>query len=240
MEAASDTSRQVNKVCGGSQSSNEKNRGSSRSRRPKNVRNSRAPNHDNKPVVCFCCGRPGHRAKDSSCPAAGKTCNNCGKQGHFPGVCKGAPKRVTDSPNIAYQRNANGLRYVTVEDNAGSDDECLFAIGGNMEDNTVQITVEGTLIPVIVDSGASVNVLDSATFNRLSDSGVVLRDSCVKIYAYGSKSPLPVKGIFNANVSTPQVQTQTDFVVVENLHARSLLGKKRQRTLVCLELDRNT
>ena len=236
MEAASDTSRQVNKVCGGSQSSNKKNRGSSRSRQPKNVRNSRALNHDKKPVVCFCCGRPGHCAKDSSCPAAGKTCNNCGKQGHFAGVCKGAPKRVTDSPNIAYQRNANGLRYVTVEDNAGSDDECLFAIGGNMEDNTVQITVEGTLIPVIVDSGASVNVLDSATFNRLSDSGVVLRDSCVKIYAYGSKTPLPVKGIFNANVSTPQVQTQADFVVVENLHAGSLLGRKTATDLGLLRV----
>ena len=115
MEAASDASRQVNKVCSGSQRSNEKNWGSSRSRRPKNVRNSRAPNDDKKPVVCFCCGRPGHRAKDSSCPAAGKTCSNCGKQGHFAGVCKGAPKRVTDFPDIAYQRNANELRYVTVE-----------------------------------------------------------------------------------------------------------------------------
>ena len=45
-------------------------------------------------------------------------------------------------------------------------------------------------------------------------------------YAYGSKTPLPVKGILNANVSTSQLQTQADFVVVENLHAGSLLGKK--------------
>ena len=52
---------------------------------------------------------------------------------------------------------------MTVEDNTDSGDEYLFAIGSNMEHNTVQITVEGTLIPVIVDSGASVNVLDSAT-----------------------------------------------------------------------------
>ena len=112
---------------------------------------------------------------------------------------------------------------MTVEDNTDSDDEYLFAIGSSMEDNTVQITVEG---PVIVDSGASVNVLDSATFNRLSESGVVLRDSRVKIYTYGSKTPLPVKGIFNPNVSTSQLQTQADFVVVESLHAGSLLGKK--------------
>ena len=236
MEEASDTSRQVNKICSGSQRSNEKIRGSSRSRRPKNARNSRAPNHDKKPVVCFCCGRSGHRAKDSSCPAVGKTCSNCGKKGHFAGVCKSAPKRVTDSPNIAYQRNANGLRYVTVEDNTDSDDEYLFAIGSNMEDNAVQITVEGTLIPVIVDSGASVNVLDSATFNRLSESGVILRDSRVKIYAYGSKTPLPVKGIFKANVSTSQLQTQADFVVVENLHAGSLLGKKTATDLGLLRV----
>ena len=165
-----------------------------------------------------------------------KTCSNCGKQGHFAGVCKSAPKRVTDSPNIAYQRNANGLRYVAVEDNTDSDDEYLFAIGSNREDNTVQITVEGTLIPVIVDSGASVNVLDSATFNRLSESGVILRDSRVKIYAYGSKTPLPVKGIFKANVSTSQLQTQADFVVVENLHAGSLLGKKTATDLGLLRV----
>ena len=121
-----------------------------------------------------------------------------------------------------------------VEDNTDSDDEYLFAIGSNMEDNTVQITVEGKLIPVIVDSGASVNVLDSATFNRLSESEVVLRDSRVKIYAYGSKTPLPVKGIFNANVSTSQLQTQADFVVVESLHEGSLLGKKNGNNNVTL------
>ena len=51
---------------------------------------------------------------------------------------------------------------MTVEDNTGSDGEYLFAIGGNMEDNTVQITVEGTLVTVIVDSGPSVNVYCTA------------------------------------------------------------------------------
>ena len=39
MAEASDKSRQVKKICSGSQRSNEKNRGSSRSRRPKNARN---------------------------------------------------------------------------------------------------------------------------------------------------------------------------------------------------------
>ena len=95
----------------------------------------------------------------------------------------------------------------------------MFAIGGNKEDNNVPITVEGTSIPVIIDSGASVNVLDSDTFSQLTDKGIILRHSNVKIYPYGSEMPLPVKGTFNAIVSTPDFHTRADFVVVENLNA---------------------
>ena len=81
------------------------------------------------------------------------------------------------------------------------------------------------MIPVIIDSGASVNALDSATFGKLAED-FVLRRSTVKIYPYGSETPLPVKGTFSANVSTPTLHTRADFVVVENFNAGSLLGKK--------------
>ena len=112
----------------------------------------------------------------------------------------------------------------------------MFAIGGNKEDNTVPITVEGTSIPVIIDSGASVNVLDSDTFSQLTDKGIILRHSKVKIYPYGSEMPLPVNGTFNANVSTPDLHTRADFVVVENLNAGSLLGKKTVMELGLLRI----
>jgi transposase InsO family protein len=42
-------------------------------------------------VVCFCCGRPGHKAKDKRCPARSAVCRNCSKPGHFASVCK-SPK----------------------------------------------------------------------------------------------------------------------------------------------------
>ena len=60
-----------------------------------------------------------------------------------------------------------------------SDDEYLFAVGGKKEDNTVQIIVEGMSIPVIIDSEASVNVLDSDTFSQLTDHEIILRHSRV-------------------------------------------------------------
>ncbi|KAL9963755.1 hypothetical protein ACROYT_G027291 [Oculina patagonica] len=59
----------------------------------------------------------------------------------------------------------NGLPCVTTEPEI-SDDEYLFATGGNKETTTVPVTIGSTSIPVIIDSSASVNVLDSATFNK--------------------------------------------------------------------------
>ena len=39
-------------------------------------------------LICFCCGRRGHKPKDKKCPARLVTCHNCGKKGHFASVCK--------------------------------------------------------------------------------------------------------------------------------------------------------
>ena len=237
MEAAAGSSRQqINKISSGFHRPREQHRGNTAARQPRHAKNSKSKNHDTRPVVCFCCGHAGHRAKDPSCPANGKTCSNCGKQGHFGGVCKTAPKQAAkdaNSRNVTQQRN--GLRYVTTEHDT-LDDEYLFAVGGNKEDNTVPITVEGTASPVIIDSGASVNVLDSDTFSELTDKGIILRHSNVKIYPYGSETPLPVKGTFNANVSTPDLHTRANFVVVENLNAGSLLGKKTATELGLLRI----
>ena len=226
MEAASRPSeQQVNQISTGFQQTRQ-HRGNSGSSQQRNAKHPRFKNQDRRQFVCFCCGRGGHKAKDPSCPANGKTCSNCGKQGHFGGVCKGAKQATKDPKSRPVTQQRNGIRYVATEHDT-SDDEYLFAIRSNKtQDKTVPITVEDTLIPVIIDSGASVNVLDGSTFNKLSAKGIALRPSNVKIYPYGSETPLPVKGTFHTNVSMPEFHTQADFVVVENLHTGSLLGKK--------------
>ena len=117
-----------------------------------------------------------------------------------------------------------------------SDDEYLFAVGSNKEATTVVVTVGTMLIPIIIDSGASVNVLESAVFHKLMDNGFILRTLNVKIYPYRSETPLPVKGMFSANVSMPRLHTRADFVVVENFNAGSLLGKKMATELGLLRV----
>jgi hypothetical protein len=105
----------------------------------------------------------------------------------------------------------------------------------NSEQQTsVTITVHDTNIPVIIDSGASANVLDKNTFHRIYNGPqhtIKLSDSRVKLFSYGAFTPLPVLGKFDAMVTTPAVSGETasstnaQFIVVNTIDSGCLLGK---------------
>ena len=58
---------------------------------------------------------------------------------------------------------------------------------------------------MLLDAGASTNILDKATFDKLSAiKPIALTKSPVKIFAYGSQSPLPVVGKFDNNNNNNQ------------------------------------
>lgn len=91
------------------------------------------------------------------------------------------------------------------------------------------------MISVIIDSGVSVNVLDSVIFGKLAEDRFVFRRFILKIYSYGSETLFFVKGIFGVNVLTFNFYIYVDFVVVENFNVGFLLGKK---TVIVLGLFR--
>ena len=106
MEAAAGSSRQqINKISSGFQRPREQHRRNTAARQPRNAKNPKSKNHDTRPVVCFCCGLAGHRAKDPSCPANGKTCSNCGKQGHFGGAAKVLQNKLPKTRILEMLRN---------------------------------------------------------------------------------------------------------------------------------------
>ena len=77
-------------------------------------------------LTCFCCGLSGHKAKDPSCPANGKSCNKCGKPGHFGRVCKSSTKA-----NALQSRCSNVHFMAPRADNESSDGEYLFTLGNS-------------------------------------------------------------------------------------------------------------
>ena len=74
-------------------------------------------------LTCFCCGLLGHKAKDPSCPANGKSCNKCGKPGHFGRVSKSSTK--ANAP----QSRSSDVHFVSPKvDSESSDDEYLSSL----------------------------------------------------------------------------------------------------------------
>ncbi|CAB4023777.1 Transposon Tf2-9 poly, partial [Paramuricea clavata] len=194
-------------------------------------------------IVCYCCGNAGHRAKDPRCPAEGMSCNKCDKLGHFARVCR--QLKPTNKPefqnptsknkNEIYKQNTGShgeIRYVygaphPATGKSLSDDEYVFELGatGKMPHATVQI---GNFpVDLIVDSGATVNVLDNETFAKIkANSPITLSKTNLKLFPYGSSTPLSIQGSFTAQVSHKDLITNAIFIVVANQNSGSLLGHK--------------
>lgn len=71
-------------------------------------------------------------------------------------------------------------------------------------------------MPIIVDSGASVNVIDRSMWEFLKKFKIKCesRLSDKKIYAYGNTQPLSVAGSFIARVSVGDKSVDAEFYVV--------------------------
>lgn len=103
---------------------------------------------------CFACGHGGHIKTDTNCPARGKKCRKCKKEGHYEKCNKTKQTR-----NFNSKREHATLRNVETENN--NDEIYVFTVNSDRIDN-VDFTIKmgGVLIPIIIDSGASVNVID--------------------------------------------------------------------------------
>ena len=76
-----------------------------------------------------------------------------------------------------------------------------------------------TVINVVVDSGATVNILDDVSYEELKAS-CELQPSAAKIYPYGSPTALPLRGKCKAAVhsTTSTVNAATFYVRVTMAH----------------------
>ena len=69
---------------------------------------------------------------------------------------------------------------------------------------------------MIVDSGASVNIVDKQTWECLKKNRVVYTSSRTerKLYTYASQAPLEIIGTFNCKVYVGNHTTDAEFCVV--------------------------
>ncbi len=186
-----------------------------------------------------CEGTFPHQGGQSACPAKGVQCRACGKFNHYARCCLSEPdKRVkqhqhgqkmkpTQStqkmtwPNRRWQvktiltndAETAPISHVAAADSS-TDEEYVFVTkdSEHREPPVRSVIIAGESIDVLVDSGASANLLDGKAYSILKTK-LKLQQSSKRIYPYGTNTPLSLHGKGTTTVSSNGRATQATFYI---------------------------
>ena len=201
---------------------------------------------------CFNCGGPFPHNK--SYPAKGKQCDTCHKYNHFSSCCRQGYYRKFTLPNHTKSsrfhetKEKEQLKSVmdkfeaplnADESHSGSDDEYLFLlkVSDDKSNTNTKIIINGKMIKMTVDTGATINVIDERTFSVFKN--VKLEKSRVKAYTYGSTQPVKFHGKFKALIETRHSFVVADIYVGKEYNSGCLLSldTAQELGLITLHLE---
>ena len=210
MELAEQQARVVEKLAGSERHNVNKFRcGQRNNRRPGAYRGKDdIQSRKDSKLTCRNCNRSyPHKGGRTSCPAYGKECRKCGKMNHFQSVCRSGEQKGK-SKDSSGERHYK-VRYVdedSASDDSASDEHFLFKITvHSVKQNDAKhplfnVKVNGSRLTVMADSGSSINILDEQDYRRIQPCPT-LKNISISVYAYNSKSRLPVFGKFVAEIT---------------------------------------
>ena len=162
---------------------------------------------------CNNCGLPYH--KNDTCPARRQTCKACNKKNHYARCCrsiKTQTKQNAQPGRINQVQTVPDLEDSSQEDSSSDElsDEYVYTVNGASNSDTpsttpqVDIKVQNTMIQFLIDSGATVNLIDEETWSKIQkrNKSFMLQKSTWCIYPYGSDKPLELKGQFTTILET--------------------------------------
>ncbi|XP_022810383.1 uncharacterized protein LOC111347399 [Stylophora pistillata] len=181
----------------------------------------------------FCGGAFPHAGGKEKCPAWGKRCTTCGKLNHFAKCCRSKRKG-----------NKSIVKTVHQEVHSGSSDAeslCVIEEVGAVESNPKprpvrNIKIENREAKVLIDTGASVNVMDEGTFQQLLANKIKLEKSTSVLHSYQTNEnpsrPLIVMGKLDAVVeSNTRIIPATFHVIKGNTNTEPLIGFQTAESL---------
>lgn len=172
-----------------------------------------------KDIECHRCGRTGHIARECTV-AMDKTCHKCGKMGHFAKKCKS--KKSSKEQGKFYKKEK--VRYME-EESSDDSEEYVFAIDRSSE-KRITLKIGDVVIPFLVDSGATCNIINSEIMSKLKKCGVNKIPIEKQLYAYGAINPLMIKSKIRSDITCEESRkcVKADFMVIDGNHT-PLLGR---------------
>ena len=207
---------------------------------------------------CWRCVKVGHFAKDCRRSRDHK-CRKCGHMGHFEVCCHSKQNKGQDSShsssrgrgnsqtkpnrgrrggNSKEQRDVHDMTGDTTTENCvNSDDFYVFNAGTTDRQNTVELMIEDKVVNIVIDSGASCNLMSEEMFHFVTGGNTRLLECNKRVYAYASVEPLQLKGKYSFNVQVPQTHKSlyTEFYAICG-KAATLLGREASELLGMLNV----
>ena len=175
--------------------------------------------------ICRNCGGIWPHREDKPCIAKGKTCFGCGKQNHLQKMCRSKqnkPKSANINATEIEGRSDSGPGPSKFD--SSSSDEYTYSVSVNRNNTPeVELIVNGVPITVLLDSGASVNILAKHHYDKMAkQEPQPLHATNIRIYPYGSDTPIPLLGMLDSVVEIESKVSHVPFYVVDGNH-KSLL-----------------
>lgn len=197
-------------------------------------------------VTCYNCGTKGHIATSQDCKARNQTCRRCHRKGHFEAVCRKRswPTTAGEQKKVRLLQDA-GSNSVSTADSQESPAEqkqkSYYCFYFGSDTNTLEFTLGGVLLNMLIDSGSDVNLITACAWEKLKQQNVIVRDmqkgAADVIKGYGSEIPLQIMGSFFAEISIGAKSTTAKFFVVRD-GQRCLLGDATAKGLGVLHIGK--
>ena len=163
------------------------------------------------------------------CPAKGQTCRKCGKPNHFAKMCLTKAPTNQQGHRPQKKKPPSSVNHVASEPDkpdSSSDDEYLYVMSQDTSASKIPIVsvkINKITIDMIIDTGASIDILDETAYKKVNHNGqITLQPSTKRLFAYGSATQLHVLGNFDATITVKNNQTISTLQVLEGSHGSLL------------------
>ena len=192
-------------------------------------------------VQCTRCGRYGHSGHECRC-SKGHECKKCHKIGHFENMCRSVNQKQDPQYRPKFKKSTHRVRQVqdkaaehTANDHFDSSDSEYVYLTEPTKDDTVQVLVKNIPVPMVIDSGASCNIIDTTTAEKLKDNGVVFTKGTHKINPFRS-DPIVAHESTETEISVAGYGSTTACLLVVSGNIPQLLGKDTSTKIGVLQI----
>ena len=180
------------------------------------------------------------------CPAVDKECYQCHKQGHFARVCRRTSHSSSSSKRVhkVLERNPSSpksSRHSSSDPDSSSEETFTLRQTQQGKHPYSTVWVNGVPMKMMVDSGASVNILGPEDFKLLtkqSKETIFLKKASTKILAFGETNSIPLLGKLDTVIESKHCMTVATIYITASQYGR-LLSCKTAQQLKLVKFDIN-